>query len=628
MNLERHALIPAVCIVSSFICITACVNEEYDLSKGIDTTINVNGDISAPLGSTEKILIGDFFEIDPQNSAISVVDGDYVLSLSGDMVRHDIDVPELGISGISVGNSENPGGYRINMDIPDTQPGEGVQIPDRTYEFTVAGEKETAIEINEEVPEYIAGIGKIELNSVMSISMRLSRDDGRSEGEITIGEGFSLVFPDYITIVKEGGSVDYVDYEVLDGNVVRFASSASLTPSAPLGFRLGIAGIDFGRMPEGQGLVNGRIVIDDIIGMQDVSISANVRSFGEVISDLPSSLSIDIDMSVSDIEIETVEVVFNPEITVDDQTVEIGEMPEFLSEEGNRLDLYSPVITLMVTNDSPVSAVLQADITSYSNDSQTASIHLGNEDAGAADAVVLRSGVTPVYIVRRAEDVPDGPVAATNDPVIIVRDDLSELIATIPDKMTVSDIDVRVLQETIEFDLVNAPDKYSFSFGYDINVPLAFGEELAVSYPYDITGLNETLNPSSSDDNGSLEIDFSEASVFLTFVNEIPLDLSVAASPIDKDGNVIGSGIDVELTGIEGNSAVTVGAGNVGSPSESPAVIRIRADRESLMKLDGFRLDLKGSCGSGFAGVALNENQGIQLKDISVNIKGGVSTQF
>lgn len=625
MNLERHALIPAVCIVSSFICITACVNEEYDLSKGIDTTINVNGDISAPLGSTEKILIGDFFEIDPQNSAISVVDGDYVLSLSGDMVRHDIDVPELGISGISVGNSENPGGYRINMDIPDTQPVEGVQIPDRTYEFTVAGEKETAIEINEEVPEYIAGIGKIELNSVMSISMRLSRDDGRSEGEITIGEGFSLVFPDYITIVKEGGSVDY---EVLDGNVVRFASSASLTPSAPLGFRLGIAGIDFGRMPEGQGLVNGRIIIDDIIGMQDVSISANARSFGEVISDLPSSLSIDIDMSVSDIEIETVEVVFNPEITVDDQTVEIGEMPEFLSEEGNRLDLYSPVITLMVTNDSPVSAVLQADITSYSNDSQTASIHLGNEDAGAADAVVLRSGVTPVYIVRRAEDVPDGPVAATNDPVIIVRDDLSELIATIPDKMTVSDIDVRVLQETIEFDLVNAPDKYSFSFGYDINVPLAFGEELAVSYPYDITGLNETLNPSSSDDNGSLEIDFSEASVFLTFVNEIPLDLSVAASPIDKDGNVIGSGIDVELTGIEGNSAVTVGAGNVGSPSESPAVIRIRADRESLMKLDGFRLDLKGSCGSGFAGVALNENQGIQLKDISVNIKGGVSTQF
>lgn len=625
MNLERHALIPAVCIVSSFICITACVNEEYDLSKGIDTTINVNGDISAPLGSTEKILIGDFFEIDPQNSAISVVDGDYVLSLSGDMVRHDIDVPELGISGISVGNSENPGGYRINMDIPDIQPVEGVQIPDRTYEFTVAGEKETAIEINEEVPEYIAGIGKIELNSVMSISMRLSRDDGRSEGEITIGEGFSLVFPDYITIVKEG---DSVDYEVLDGNVVRFASSASLTPSAPLGFRLGIAGIDFGRMPEGQGLVNGRIVIDDIIGMQDVSISANARSFGEVISDLPSSLSIDIDMSVSDIEIETVEVVFNPEITVDDQTVEIGEMPEFLSEEGNRLDLYSPVITLMVTNDSPVSAVLQADITSYSNDSQTASIHLGNEDAGAADAVVLRSGVTPVYIVRRAEDVPDGPVAATNDPVIIVRDDLSELIATIPDKMTVSDIDVRVLQETIEFDLVNAPDKYSFSFGYDINVPLAFGEELAVSYPYDITGLNETLNPSSSDDNGSLEIDFSEASVFLTFVNEIPLDLSVAASPIDKDGNVIGSGIDVELTGIEGNSAVTVGAGNVGSPSESPAVIRIRADRESLMKLDGFRLDLKGSCGSGFAGVALNENQGIQLKDISVNIKGGVSTQF
>ena len=626
MNLERHALIPAVCIVSSFICITACVNEEYDLSKGIDTTINVNGDISAPLGSTEKILIGDFFEIDPQNSAISVVDGDYVLSLSGDMVRHDIDVPELGISGISVGNSENPGGYRINMDIPDTQPVEGVQIPDRTYEFTVSGEKETAIEINEEVPEYIAGIGKIELNSAMSISMRLSRDDGRSEGEITIGEGFSLVFPDYITIVKEGGSVDY---EVLDGNVVRFASSASLTPSAPLGFQLGIAGIDFGRMPDGQGLVNGRIVIDDIIGMQDVSISANARSFGEVISDLPSSLSIDIDMSVSDIEIETVEVVFNPEITVDDQTVEIGEMPEFLSEEGNRLDLYSPVITLMVTNDSPVSAVLQADITSYSNDSQTASIHLGNEDAGAADAVVLRSGVTPVYISRKPYD-PGDIIPGTNGYIPVVKDEIGNLVSALPDEIVISGIKVQTVQEMMDMEL-DGSREYTFAMDYSIYSPMAFGEDLLIEYPYDIKGLNDTFN-SSSEETGSgndgVEIRFTEATVSLTFVNEIPFRLGVTALPIDTDGNVIESGIEISLTDPATGADVSVAPGSINNPGSTSALITVHADMETVRKLDGFRLDLKGSCDSGFAGQAINKDQGIQLKDISVSIVGGISTEL
>ena len=48
----------------SLMALPACVNEEYDLNKGIDTTIDIEGNISAPVGSTEKIMIGDLFEIE------------------------------------------------------------------------------------------------------------------------------------------------------------------------------------------------------------------------------------------------------------------------------------------------------------------------------------------------------------------------------------------------------------------------------------------------------------------------------------------------------------------------------------------------------------------------------------
>ena len=72
MNLNRkedfrprcsHAGLTAAVAVVPMLVLGSCVNEEYDLSKGIDTTVNISADISAPLGSTEEIRIGSFLEI-------------------------------------------------------------------------------------------------------------------------------------------------------------------------------------------------------------------------------------------------------------------------------------------------------------------------------------------------------------------------------------------------------------------------------------------------------------------------------------------------------------------------------------------------------------------------------------
>ena len=616
----------------------SCVNEAYDLSKGIDLTIDVNGDISAPVGSTQKILIGDFLKLDDtENSVITQdADGNYLLSVSGDEITQNIDVPSIEFSDIQIGNNDNPGGFKVTMDIPDNEPVGQFPITADRYDFEVDGSRETEILISEVVPDYVSKIGRIDLQASLGISLTLSRNDADTRGEITVARGFTLKFPEYITVTDAAGA-DF--YAVEYGHIVKFTDDVTLKVGEGRSIQLSITAVDFNRLPEGQGLVRNKIQIEDAIVMDNVAISAIPLTFGTYTSDLPQSLAIDIDMTVSDIAVRTVQMKFNPEIEVGTiEPVELGEMPEFLSGENTTIDIYSPVISMLVTNTSPVSVTFSADITSYSGDNNVVkSLQIGSPDQTSGDAIVIGKGVTPVYIVRRAEDVSQGAVTATNDPVIIVKDDLAELVATMPDRIEVTDVNVAVLQEMLEVDIPDEPDaQYSFSFNYSIDAPLAFGENLSIEYPYDITGLNDTLNSSDKGSDGqqgetsdgNLQIHLTEASVYMTFVNEIPLTLAVSASPIDVDGNVIDSGVEVSLSDASGASPVTVKGGDTGSATTTPAVIHINADLESLKRLDGFRLNLKGSCDSDFAGVALNSRQGIQLTDISVNIKGGISTQL
>ena len=639
MNLEKLSRMTLPALVAGMVIGgVSCVNEAYDLSKGIDLTIDVNGDISAPVGSTQKILIGDFLKLDDtENSVITQdADGNYLLSVSGDEITQNIDVPSIEFSDIQIGNNDNPGGFKVTMDIPDNEPVGQFPITADRYDFEVDGSRETEILISEDVPDYVSEIGRIDLQASLGISLTLSRNDADTRGEITVARGFTLEFPEYITVTDAAGA-DF--YAVVDGHIVKFTDDVTLNVGEGRSIQLSITAVDFNRLPAGQGLVGNKIQIEDAIVMDKVAISAIPQTFGTYTSDLPQSLAIDIDMTVSDIAVRTVQMKFNPEIEVGTiEPVELGEMPEFLSGENTTIDIYSPVISMLVTNTSPVSVTFSADITSYSGDNNVVkSLQIGSPDQTSGDAIVIGKGVTPVYIVRRAEDVSQGAVTATNDPVIIVKDDLAELVATMPDRIEVTDVNVAVLQEMLEVDIPDEPDaQYSFSFNYSIDAPLAFGENLSIEYPYDITGLNDTLNSSDEDSDGqqgetsdgNLQIHLTEASVYMTFVNEIPLTLAVSASPIDVDGNVIDSGVEVSLSDASGASPVTVKGGDTGSATATPAVIHINADLESLKRLDGFRLNLKGSCDSDFAGVALNSRQGIQLTDISVNIKGGISTQL
>lgn len=53
----------ALLLSSLALSLASCMNPDYDLTKEIDTTMSIQGDVSVPIGDTEMILVEDFLHL-------------------------------------------------------------------------------------------------------------------------------------------------------------------------------------------------------------------------------------------------------------------------------------------------------------------------------------------------------------------------------------------------------------------------------------------------------------------------------------------------------------------------------------------------------------------------------------
>ena len=102
MNLEKLSRMPLPVLAAGMVIGgVSCVNEQYDLNKGIDMTIGLDANISVPVGSTEFIGIGDFLKIEESEDNMIVMDettGDYYLSFAGkEPFSSKIEIPEINL---------------------------------------------------------------------------------------------------------------------------------------------------------------------------------------------------------------------------------------------------------------------------------------------------------------------------------------------------------------------------------------------------------------------------------------------------------------------------------------------------------------------------------------------------
>lgn len=586
MSLQKKLayLLSGMAMLSAAVSVTSCLNEDYDLTKDIDTNISIDGDISAPLGNSEFILVDDFLNLGNDAADVLKTDssGNYYISVTGRGTSSDVELPVLSFSDELV----TDGGYIARIKKSELPLPSSGMVPATPYtkHFNVSS---TPMTVNEDVPHEIRAVKDAEVSGVVNISLTVTT------GKATLSD-LIIDFPEYLEFadVKDAG----LNFNP-DGNLLTIKSPQISTVAK--NYYLNVVGIDFDKIPSGQGFLPSqhKIVLNDEIKLSAFDVNAVLSDLGTTVEAIPNEIVADIDISISSLIVKTALVKVDPDIVIDPFISNVGELPDFLSGDDVVLDLYNPVLKLNIDNHTPLKLNLNADIMSYKGaDHRTT--HVGNANGGEAIALTP-SGMNRLYISRTGEGVPTGFAS-------VVVPDFSSLISIVPDRIGVENIDVEAADE---FVTLTSGGRYNVVYDFELAAALAFGKDVKIVYSTDFTGWNETFNP--NDESFALEI--RDADVKFDFVNMIPMTISLDAAAIDVDGNVI-PGIKVTLNG-------DIPAGSVEKPSTSALTLNLEGSAEQMRKLDGLRLNLTGSDPGTMSGVCLNKNQGVQFKNMKIRLQ-------
>lgn len=564
-------------ILTGMSALSACVNEEYDLSKDIDTEITILKNVSMPLGSIEPVTIEKILNLEQED--ISVLckndDGDFIFTFTGSEISAEIDVPSFSIAPAG-GIQTEPIEVHFN-----TGPAAGMDpgiVTENIVYSKVTGkllDSSMDIEVESKLPSQIVDVKSVALDA--SIYMNFSVN----AGAVHLMKGFSVEFPEFLNVVGTG----YTDsrFEIQSGNKLVVKDDILISSVSPLTFALKVDKIT---LPQGS-ISEGLLVMND-----EVRVNGDFYLSPSDFRVIPEELVVDIKADMTDFDVLSAEVKLAINEKVNGTSLSISEFPEFLTGGNVCLDLYNPSLNFGVKNHTPFAFGVKAGIkAARGNDS--VEIQLGEDPA-----IDIPADTEAFYqITRKETDVPQGAVN-------IVVPELGDLISILPEKVIFDDI---ILTSTsTDYVSIVSGDKYSASISYEVYAPLAFDKDLNIEFSTDINEIGLSFD----------EFSVENFKLGLKIENSIPLDFAIDAVVLDAEGSVVS---DMEL-----NVSAPVKGGTQNSPAVSDIEISIKSTGDSF-SLDGLRLTMNASAPSDLTGVALNEKQGFKITDLVITCPEGIT---
>ena len=562
-----------VCCTTSLLAITSCeeyINEDYDLTKDIDLTVNLLQGLSAPVGNVSKVSVTDLLEMDLVETDLIKADE------KGDLSIQYGDVEHFEIDKIDFGSWERQTFEPINIGFPLSRFNlSGYQIPGTILSYSqlmgAPFSVSTSTHFETEIPEQITGIEYVDFFTDVVLSF------STTQGKAYLKSGLKIHFPEYVLVQNY---YDYPEFVVEDGNTIVLVKDMP-TP-ADLKFLLNRIAL-----PE-EAFAEGRIVLDLEVGFEG-DVYVNTDDFTDLSQD------INITVSTNDILLKptSASVRINAEIEPAGTEIVIPDLPDFLAEGNVCVDLYDPALYLAVDNWTDFQFGLEAEITAHQS-SMSPSVSLGTDP----QICIERQSTHKYLISSREKDVEDNVVN-------IVRPSFRDMFREIPERISIDDMKLKLNSGEGYFHF-NLGVSYQVDYEYMLTLPLAFGENLNFNYDYDIDLKNIKF---------STMID--QAIMTLDLVNSIPLAFDLDVEAIDYNGNPVeGVNLDVDAK---------IASGTHDSPVTTPVTLNLSTTEESI-SLGGIRLKLSVSAPAAeHLGVALNMNQGIELKDVSLSIPSGVT---
>jgi hypothetical protein len=315
----------------------------------------------------------------------------------------------------------------------------------------------------------------------------------------------------------------------------------------------------------------------------------------------PATPAIDLNavVSVGVINITSATGVFKP--TIDVQKVgstTITSLPDFLSDARVVADVDNPQIWLDITSNIPLGGIVEARLTSTTlNGSVTLTKAQGNA------LPIVANGQSRLVICRKAPEGLSGytPIIASN---------LSDIVHRLNEGMEIT-IEITSFEATQTDDvtiLLGEPG-YTLTPAYSFTAPLALGDEAVIIY-----------NDNEGDWNKDIEkielSDGSKAVLTANVKNDVPADLEINITPLDKNGQVL---TDLTVTPIKNKVLAGVADGEIQYEITD-------TNGNGLKQLDGinYHLSVTAPSDATLKGKTLNKNQQIILNNIKLQLNGKV----
>lgn len=557
-------------------------DESYNLdSIGGDVQLFENG-LTAPVGSTQKFYLGDFIT---EDAMLTITDGRYELQYSGNTGSTTFEVPTMHFDEIDPDlSTTHLDFYESLHEIPEfaaimdaagytggplpsipglVAPDAHATIPGTTEEFSFSIDG---------VPEQVVNVQDImfQEGSIVTLSLHA---EGFPETITHLTFDFKMHPPKQMRlvpieddIIKEAGDIYHIihDLPVVDGKLddeVHFQ----------------VEGLLFEPPLEAH---------DD----HSIEVVSDLYYEGYIHINEPFDLSgwtpvldLNIGFVMSETDIQSIKA--RAKVTVDpiEVSTALTGLPDILTQNEAVLDLQSVHFEMDVNNTSPISLETGIEMqTTFVNGTQSPLITLDQPihvNANSNETLVLSNedeyAGTPGYIPN-----------------------LNELVSQVPQSIYfkatpyMPESDIELILGSI----------FSFNADYRMSVPLEFGDELSLSLDTDVTGLNgegEYLNYAH------------RAVVSAQVVNTLPLDLSLTALAIDKEGN--------EMNNVRVENLPLIVAGNTNTDVEIRLVAE--GDKATLAKVAGVRLSFLVTSKTGGE---LLPDQYVQLNNITLSLPEGV----
>ena len=561
--------------ISGMLALSACVNDEYDLSKDIDTEMTLLKNVSMPLGSFEKVSISEILTLDESEESIISKnnDGDFIFSFTGDEISADIEVPSFRIAQSGVIHTEP---IEVHF---STGPAAGMNagvITENIVYSQITGkplDSSMDIELDADLPAEIIDVKSVILDAAINLNFTVQG------GAVNLKEGFVLDFPEFLNVVKS--NMSDTRFELIDNHKVMLKQDVKVSSASPLVFSLKL---DKMNIPSG-------VVSDGILAINEkVKVTGDFYLSPSDFSIIPEKLVISIKADITGLDVVSAEVKLAVDEKISGSTMELDNLPDFLSGGDICLDIYNPTLSFDILNDTPLSFGIKTGITGTRGNKEV------NILLGEKPEINIPAESDVRYVLTRREQASVG----TNH---IVVPELGEMISMLPETISIDDISLSSSGE--DYIQIISGNSYKASVAYEVYAPLAFDQNMKISFDQKVTDLGLDLGISLSAISASMNIE-----------NSIPLDFTIAAKALDSDGKVMN---DIDVT-----VSKAVAAGTHTSPVTTEVTLMIKS-KSGVIAFDGLHLSMKANGSSALTGVALNENQGFDIKDLIITLPEGIT---